>query len=103
MNFRRDCGLPGPIDSQPGSSMNASASVVAAPSCWAGVRGSGEPSSGNGGRRVGLRPVGAIDAVAAGESLELELAAVVEAESVPTAGRYRLPQLLGDEDLAPQC
>ena len=47
MNFRRASGLAGPIETQPGSSMNASASVLAAPSWWAWVSGSSEPVSGN--------------------------------------------------------
>src|SRR6476659_6016086 len=99
MNFRRASVLAGPIDSQPGSSMNASASVRAAPSWWAGVRGSGEPVSGKGRGGVRLRPVGAVDTVAAREPLQLELAAVVEAQAVPVAARGRLPQLVGDQDL----
>src|SRR4051794_14492470 len=51
--------------------------------------------------RGGLgRPVGPEDPVAAGQALQLELAAVVEAEAIAVAGRGRIAHLLRDEDLA---
>src|SRR5262245_36707663 len=54
------------------------------------------------GRGLGL-PLGAEDEVTAGETLELELAAVVEAEAVAIPGARRLSHLVGDQDLAPSC
>src|SRR5262245_30504129 len=104
MYRRRDARLRGPTDTQPGSSMKASASTCAAASWWAGTSRSREPSSGKGGRgsRVRLGPLGPVDAVAPGEALQLQIAAVVETEAVAVAAGRGLAELLGDQDLAAQ-